>query len=34
MQKGVVQVVDFIEGKPGQNQPMATYPLTGRFREI
>jgi hypothetical protein len=34
MQKGVSEVLDLIEAKPGQNQPAATYPLTGRFREI
>jgi hypothetical protein len=26
MQNGVLQVVDFIEAKPGQNRQMATYP--------
>jgi hypothetical protein len=27
-QKGVLQVIDFIEAKPGQNQAMAILPLT------
>jgi hypothetical protein len=30
----VLQAVDFIDAKPGQKRVMATYPLTGQFREI
>jgi hypothetical protein len=34
MQKGVLQIADLIEAKPGQNQVIATYPLTDRFQGI
>ena len=34
MQKGVLQIADLIEAKPGQNQVIATYPLTDRFPGI
>jgi hypothetical protein len=29
-----VEVPDFIDAKPGQNQVIATYPLTDRFPGI
>jgi hypothetical protein len=34
MQKGVLQVVDFVDAKPGQNRPMAITPLTKSFSEF
>jgi hypothetical protein len=32
IQKGVAEVLDFIEAKPGQKRRAATLPLTKRFR--